>query len=77
VIRKNPEAQIHGTGHNSVIHVPGTDNWYMVYHRFTYPKGITMGRSAGFNREVCIDALQFDANGKIIEVVPTLQGILR
>lgn len=77
VIRKNLNAQIHGTGHNSVIQVPGTDNWYLVYHRFTYPKGITMGRSAGFNREVCIDALKFDADGKIIEVVPTLQGIAR
>jgi arabinoxylan arabinofuranohydrolase len=75
VIRKNLSAQIHGTGHNSVIHVPGTDNWYLVYHRFTYPKGITMGRSAGFNREVCIDELRFDAAGTIIEVVPTLQGI--
>ena len=77
VIRKNLPAQIHGTGHNSVINVPGTDNWYLVYHRFTYPKGITMGRSAGFNREVCIDALKFDADGKIIEVVPTLQGIAK
>jgi hypothetical protein len=77
VIRKNLNTQIHGTGHNSVIQVPGTDNWYLVYHRFTYPKGITMGRSAGFNREVCIDALRFDADGKIIEVVPTLQGPTR
>jgi arabinoxylan arabinofuranohydrolase len=77
VIRKNLPAQIHGTGHNAVINVPGTDNWYLVYHRFTYPKGITMGRSAGFNREVCIDALTFDADGEIVEVIPTLQGIVK
>jgi hypothetical protein len=77
VIRKNIAQQIHGTGHNSVINIPGTDDWYLVYHRFTHPKGITMGPSAGFNREVCMDALKFDEQGKIIEVIPTLKGIAR
>ena len=75
ILAKDPSQGIYGTGHNSVIQVPGTDEWYMVYHRFTIPKGITMGRAAGFNREVCIDRLYFDEDGNIIAVKPTLEGI--
>ena len=75
VISKNVAAGIFGTGHNSTIQVPGRDEWYLVYHRFTYPKGITMGSAAGFNREVCIDKLEFNADGSIRPVVPTHAGI--
>lgn len=75
ILAKDPSQGIYGTGHNSVIQIPGTDEWYMVYHRFTIPKGITMGRSAGYNREVCIDRLYFDEEGNIIPVKPTLEGI--
>jgi arabinoxylan arabinofuranohydrolase len=75
VITKNVAAGIYGTGHNSVIQVPGKDEWYIVYHRFTYPKGITMGDAAGYNREVCIDKLTFTADGAIEQVIPTHQGI--
>lgn len=75
VIAKDPEHQIYGTGHNSVIQVPGKDEWYIVYHRFTRPKGISMGYSAGYHREVCIDKLVFDDAGNIIETIPTVKGI--
>jgi beta-xylosidase len=75
VIAKDEGNGIYGTGHNSVINAQGTDDWYIVYHRFTRPKGIAMGRSAGFHREVCIDRLMFDEEGKIEPVKPTLRGI--
>ncbi|WP_290797549.1 family 43 glycosylhydrolase [Flavihumibacter sp. UBA7668] len=75
VIQKDTAAGIYGTGHNSVIKLPGRDEWYIVYHRFNYPKGITMGESAGYNREVCMDVLTFDAAGGIIPVKPTHRGI--
>lgn len=75
IIQKNEKSQIFGTGHNSAIKAPGKDEWYLVYHRFTYPKGITMGNDAGFHREICIDTLQFTEDGKIIEVIPTLKGV--
>ncbi|RZK79982.1 MAG: beta-xylosidase [Pedobacter sp.] len=75
VLRKNEKLGIYATGHNSVIQVPGKDEWYIVYHRFSHPNGIKLGEAAGFNREVCIDKLEFDANGAIIPVVPTLKGI--
>ena len=75
VIAKDEENGIYGTGHNSVINQQGTDNWYIIYHRFTRPKGIQMGRAAGFHREVCIDKLSFDEDGSIIKAIPTLKGI--
>ncbi|SNR94928.1 family 43 glycosylhydrolase [Hymenobacter mucosus] len=75
VISKDPATGIYGTGHNSVIQLPGRDEWYLVYHRFTYPKGIEMGGDAGFHREVCIDKLEFNADGSIKPVKPTHAGI--
>ena len=75
VIRQNTELEIYATGHNSVLQIPGKDEWYLVYHRFTRPKGIKMGSPAGFNREVCIDKLEFNADGSIKQVLPTLRGI--
>lgn len=75
ILAKDPSKGIYGTGHNSVIQIPGTDEWYIVYHRFTIPKGIEMGRAAGYNREVCIDRMYFDEAGNIIAVKPTLEGI--
>jgi hypothetical protein len=75
VITQDPDQEIFATGHNSVLQIPGKDEWYLVYHRFTFPQGIKMGRSGGFHREVCIDQLKFTDNGDIIQVEPTLQGI--
>jgi len=75
VIRRDTDQEIFATGHNSTIQVPGKDEWYLVYHRFTRPKGIEMGRAGGFHREVCIDKLEFDEDDRIIEVKPTLKGI--
>ncbi|MEU4835874.1 family 43 glycosylhydrolase [Streptosporangium sp. NPDC023615] len=66
VLQKRPEAGIKGTGHHSVVRAPGTDTWYVVYHRFAVPAG------NGTNREVAVDRMEFDANGAIRPVVPTL-----
>lgn len=74
VIAKDPEAGIYATGHNSTINIPGTDLWFIVYHRFEYPDGIDRGRAAGFHREVCLDRMLFDPEGKIIMVRPTHTG---
>lgn len=71
ILQKDPAKGIYGTGHNSVLQIPGKDEWYMVYHRFNYPKGIEMGDPAGFNREVCIDPMYFDEEGNILPVVVT------
>jgi len=75
VLAKDEAAGIYATGHNSVIQIPGRDEWYIVYHRFNYPNGIKMGDAAGFNREVCIDKLEFREDGSIRQVKPTHRGI--
>lgn len=76
ILSKDAIAGIYGTGHNSVVQIPGRDEWYMVYHRFTRPRGISMqGDSAGYFREVCIDKLEFNADGSVKKVQPTVQGI--
>ena len=58
-----------GAGHHSVINVPGTDEWYIVYHR--RPLGETDGNS----RVTCVDKMEFDSNGYIKPVVMTFDGV--
>lgn len=73
ILVKDPSKGIYGTGHNSVLQVPGKDEWYIVYHRFSKPNGIKMGSPAGFHREVAIDRMEFNADGSIKPVVVTDQ----
>ena len=75
VIQGISDQGIYATGHNSVLQIQNKDEWYIVYHRFSYPTGIKMGRAGGFHREVCIDKLEFNADGSIKQVVPTHRGI--
>lgn len=75
VLQKDPSKGIFGTGHHTTIQKPGTDEWYMVYHRFNHPRGIKMGDAAGYNREVCIDPMTFNEDGSIVPVKPTHQGV--
>jgi arabinoxylan arabinofuranohydrolase len=75
ILAKDVAQSIYGTGHNSVIQIPGKDEWYIVYHRFARPKGITMGEAAGYNREVCIDKMEFNEDGSIKKVTPTVDGV--
>lgn len=72
ILSKVPEKGIYGTGHNSVLQLPGKDEWYIVYHRFSRPDGIDMGRAAGYHRETCMDRMEFNADGTIKKVIPSL-----
>ncbi|WP_408997558.1 family 43 glycosylhydrolase [Streptomyces europaeiscabiei] len=69
ILEKDLSLGIKGPGHHSVVHVPGTDDWYIAYHRFAIPGG------DGTHRETTIDKLEFDAGGLIKKVVPTLESI--
>ena len=71
VIKQKPEDQIYGTAHNSVLQIPGKDEWYIVYHRIN--KNF-VHHEPGIHREVCIDRMTFDKQGRIIPVTPTLNG---
>ena len=77
IIAKLPSSGIYGTGHHSVLQIPGKDEWYTIYHRLTYPNGINLGPKAGYYREVCIDKLEFNTDGSIKLVKPTHTGVKR
>lgn len=66
VLQKRLDLGIKGPGHHSVVRAPGTDTWYVAYHRFAVPAG------DGTNREVTIDRMEFNADGTIRPIVPTL-----
>ncbi len=51
-----------GAGHHSVVKRPGTEEYLIVYHR--HP----LGDPDGHHRVVCIDRLEFDADGRILPV---------
>jgi len=53
---------VQGTGHHSILQLPGEDAWVMAYHRFAVPGG------DGFNREVCLSRLHFGAGGEMLPV---------
>ena len=72
VLIQDPQHEIYGTAHNSVIQKPGTDEWYIVYHRINKDY---IHFQPGVHREVCIDKLEFNADGTIKRVVPTHGGI--
>ncbi len=68
ILKQDPKVAT-GAGHHSVINIPGTDDWYIVYHR--RPLGTTNGN----HREVCIDRMYFDNQGFIKPVVITFEGV--
>ena len=61
-------AVANGPGHHSVLRLPGTDEWYIVYHR--HP----LGDSDPNHRYLAIDRMLFNQNGDIEPVKMTVQG---
>lgn len=72
LLAKDGSKGIWGTGHHAVIQRPGTDDWYIVYHRFARPDAIKSGWDAGYRREICIDRLEFNDDETLKPVVPSL-----
>lgn len=73
ILQQNP-AIATGAGHHSVLNiprtdVPGTDEWYIVYHR----RPLT--ETDPNHRVVCIDRLSFNENGLIQPVQITVEGV--
>lgn len=58
-----------GAGHHSVIRVPDTDRHLIVYHRRPIPN------EDRDHRVTCMDELRFDAEGLILPVVMTFEGV--
>ena len=64
ILETNEDQTVHGPGHHSILELDG--NYYIVYHRHNLPRSVH-----GFNRQVCIDEMNFDANGNILPILPT------
>jgi len=60
-----------GAGHHSVLHAPGSDRWYIVYHRRP------LRETDRNHRVVCIDELHFAPDGGIEPVTITMDGVAR
>jgi len=68
VLQQDPEVAT-SAGHHSVLNVPGTDKWYIVYHR--RPLGVRERD----HRVTCIDVMEFDEDGFIKPVKMTFEGV--
>jgi len=64
ILSSHPEIGVVGPGHHGVIQIPGTDEWWCLYH--FHPGDV--------DRRVAIDAMTFDEAGNILPIVPTLEG---
>lgn len=58
-----------GAGHHSILHQPGSNDWYIVYHRRP------LNETDANHRVVCIDKMFFDKNGLIKPVEITNKGV--
>ena len=68
ILKQDPQVAT-GAGHHSVLHIPGDDRWFIVYHRRP------LGETDGNHRVVCIDRMEFDENGHIKPVTITFDGV--
>lgn len=59
-----------GSGHHSVLTSPTSGNSYIVYHRRP------LGETDRNHRVVAIDRLRFDADGRIVPVTLTHEGVV-
>ncbi len=74
ILIQEPGEEIYGTAHNSVLQIPGKDEWYFVYHRINKDY-LPKAKGPGYHREVCIDRLEFNTDGSIRRTTPTHRGI--
>jgi beta-xylosidase len=68
ILQQNPDVAT-GAGHHGMIQVPGTDEWYIVYHRRP------LSETAAEHRVTCIDRLYFEQDGTIRPVEMTFSGV--
>ena len=75
VLIQDPSKDIYGPAHNSVLQIPGRDEWYIIYHRINKDYLFPHRKDPGFHRQVCIDRMYFNEDGTIKRVVPTQEGV--
>ena len=70
VLIQDADKEVYGPAHNAVIRKPGTDEWYIVYHRID-KHFLDKDKGPGYHREVCIDRMEFNNDGTIRPVTVT------
>ena len=68
ILEQDPEIAT-GAGHHSIFRYPGSDDWYIVYHRRP------AGDDGPNHRATCIDRLYFDKDNRILPVKITREGV--
>lgn len=68
ILATNADSTIHGPGHHSILQEG--DDYYIVYHRHNIPQS-----TRGFHRQVAVDKLEFDQEGRIKVVDAGHKGI--
>jgi len=68
ILQEDPKIA-RGAGHHSVVNVPGTDRWYIAYHRRP------LADQQGEHRELAIDRMTFNPDGSIQPVKLTNDGV--
>lgn len=69
IIQPIPEQHLISTGHNSVLKLDSSH--YMIYHRKAYP----YREGSDLWRQVAIERLQFEADGRLKSIPPTTAGV--
>ena len=68
ILETNEDGTVHGPGHHSILQEG--DDYYIVYHRHDNPHS-----NRGFHRQLCMDKMEFAADGSIRKVIPTHEGV--
>ena len=68
ILETNEDGTVHGPGHHSIL--KEGDDYYIVYHRHDTPHS-----NRGFHRQLCMDKMEFAADGSIRKVIPTHKGV--
>lgn len=68
ILETNENGTVHGPGHHSIL--KEGDDYYIVYHRHDNPHS-----NRGFHRQLCMDKMEFAADGSIRKVIPTHKGV--
>jgi beta-xylosidase len=64
ILASRPEIEFIAPGHHGIIQIPGTDEWWCVYH---HHKGDA-------DRRISIDPMTFNEDGTIAPIISTLDG---
>ena len=68
ILETNEDGTVHGPGHHSIL--KEGDDYYIVSHRHDNPHS-----NRGFHRQLCMDKMEFAADGSIRKVIPTHEGV--